>query len=101
MITSKQTSPLNLEDPNSVLTVPETEGVLIVQVVPDSPAAKGGLRRGDVIVKVDDTGVTNAEQLQDIVEASKIGQALQFEAIRGNQTEVLTVRPAELQDAGQ
>ena len=84
-----------------MLTVPETEGVLIVQVVPDSPAAKGGLRRGDVIVKIDDAAVTNAEQLQDVVEGSKIGQALKFEVIRGDQTKNLTVRPAELQEAAQ
>lgn len=89
------------EDPNSVLVVPETEGVLVVQVVPDSPAAKGGLRRGDVIVKIDDDTVTSAEQLQDIVEGSNIGQSLQFEVVRGEQTEIMTIRPAELQDAGQ
>lgn len=99
-LTVDQAKQIN-EDPNSVLTVPETEGVLIVQVVPDSPAAKGGLRRGDVIVKIDDTVITNAEQLQDIVESSNIGQALRFEVIRGEQTEVATVRPAELQDASQ
>lgn len=89
------------EDPNSVLIVPETEGVLIVQVVPDSPAAKGGLRRGDVIVKIDTAEVTSAEQLQDIVEGSKIGQSLRFEVIRGDQTEMVNVRPAELQEVNQ
>ncbi len=99
-LTVEQAKQFN-EDPNSVLTVPETEGVLIVQVVPDSPAAKGGLRRGDVIVKIDGEAVPNAEQLQDIVEGSKIGQGLRFEVIRGDQTESLTVRPGELQDAGQ
>ncbi|NEZ66718.1 PDZ domain-containing protein [Leptolyngbyaceae cyanobacterium CCMR0082] len=99
-LTVEQAKQIN-EDPNSVLTVPETEGVLIVQVVPDSPAAKGGLRRGDVIVKIDDAAVTNAEQLQDVVEGSKIGQALKFEVIRGDQTKNLTVRPAELQEAAQ
>lgn len=99
-LTVEQAKQIN-EDPNSLLTVPETEGVLIVQVVPDSPAAKGGLRRGDVIVKIDGDAVTSADQLQDIVEASKIGQGLRFEVIRGEQTETVTVRPAELQEAGQ
>ncbi|MBT9317620.1 HhoA/HhoB/HtrA family serine endopeptidase [Leptothoe spongobia] len=99
-LTVEQAKQFN-EDPNSVLTMPETEGVLIVQVVPDSPAAKGGLRRGDVIVKIDGEAVTTAEQLQDTVEGSKIGQGLRFEVIRGEQTESLTVRPAELQEVGQ
>lgn len=33
-------------DPNSLFTVPEVEGELVAQVVPNSPAAQGGLRRG-------------------------------------------------------
>ncbi|NEP62418.1 MAG: PDZ domain-containing protein, partial [Symploca sp. SIO2G7] len=96
-LTVEQAKQIN-GDPNSLLTVPETDGVLVMQVVPDSPAATGGLRRGDVIVEIDGEAVTNAEQLQDIVEGSKIGQGLRFEVIRGDQTQTLTVRPAELQD---
>ena len=99
-LTVEQAKQIN-GDPNSLLTVPETDGVLIMQVVPDSPAAKGGLRRGDVIVKIDGEAVTNGEQLQDTVEGSEIGQGLRFEVIRGEQTQTVTVRPAELQDAGQ
>lgn len=99
-LTVEQAKQIN-EDPNSILTVPETEGVLIVQVVPESPAAKGGLRRGDVIVKIDGEAIADAEQLQNTIEESNIGQALRFEVIRGEKTETLTVRPAELQEAGQ
>ncbi len=98
-LTVEQAKQIN-EDPNSLVTVPETEGVLVVQVVPNSPAAKGGLRRGDVIVKIDGEDVTSAEQLQDVVEGSKIGQGLRFEVIRGERTQTVTVRPAELQEAG-
>lgn len=99
-LTVDQAKEIN-DDPNSLLTVPETEGVLIMQVMPDSPAAKGGLRRGDVIVKIDGDAVTTAEQLQETVEGSKIGQRLRVEVIRGDQPQTLTVRPAELQDAAQ
>ncbi|MEO0870036.1 MAG: PDZ domain-containing protein, partial [Cyanobacteria bacterium J06642_11] len=97
-LTADQAKEIN-SDPNSLVTVPETDGVLIVQVVPESPAAKGGLRRGDVIVKIDGEAVTTAEQLQETVEDSNIGQGLKFEVKRGNKTQTLTVRPAELQDA--
>lgn len=87
------------DDPNSLLTVPEIEGVLIMKVVPDSPAASGGLRRGDVITAIDGQSITDAEQLQDQVETSKIGQSLRFKVRRGDRTQELTVRPQELQNA--
>uniref|UniRef100_B8HRF6 2-alkenal reductase n=1 Tax=Cyanothece sp. (strain PCC 7425 / ATCC 29141) TaxID=395961 RepID=B8HRF6_CYAP4 len=86
-------------DPNSPLTVPEINGVLVVQVMPNSPAATAGLRRGDVITQVEGQTITSAEQLQDIVEKSRIGQPLQMKVRRGNQSQQLTVKPGELQDA--
>lgn len=86
-------------DPNSPITVPEINGVLVVQVVPDSPAAAAGLRRADVITEIDGQSVTSAEKLQSLVESSRIGQALRFNVQRGQQTQQLTVRPGELRDA--
>jgi S1-C subfamily serine protease len=86
-------------DPNTVIIVPEINGVLVVQVMPNSPAAAAGLRRGDVIVQVDGNAITTAEQLQDLVEKSRINQPLRFTIQRGEQTQELTVRPGELQDA--
>jgi S1-C subfamily serine protease len=86
-------------DPNAPANLPETEGVLIVQVIPNSPAAAAGLRQGDVITRIGGRTVKTAEQLQDVVEKSKINQPLNITVQRGNQTQDLTVRPGELQDA--
>jgi S1-C subfamily serine protease len=86
-------------DPNTPFTVPEINGVLVVQVMPSSPAADAGLRRGDVIVEIDGKAVTTAEQLQVAVENSRIGQPLRFRVQRGEQILQLTVRSGELQDA--
>ena len=86
-------------DPNSMVVIPEIEGVLVMQVIPDSPAAQAGLRRGDVITKIEGDRVTEADQLQRIVEKSQIGKPLKFEVRRGNGTEAIVIRPGELQDA--
>ncbi|UBF27011.1 trypsin-like peptidase domain-containing protein [Kovacikia minuta CCNUW1] len=86
-------------DPNSPMTVPEIKGVLVVQVIPNSPAAKAGIRRGDVVTEVEGQAVTTAEQLQSAVERSKINQPLKFTLQRGEQTQELTVKPGELQSA--
>ncbi|MBE9218664.1 HhoA/HhoB/HtrA family serine endopeptidase [Dolichospermum flos-aquae] len=88
----------NNSDPNSMLTIPEVKGVLVLRVVPNSPAAIAGIRRGDVIVQIDNKAITGAEQLQSIVEDSTLGQALQVKIQRGNQTQILSVRTAELKD---
>lgn len=87
-------------DPNAPFPVPEVNGVLVVRVLTNSPAAEAGLRRGDVVVKIDGQAVTNAEQLQRIVENSGVGNTLQFEVQRGDRTQSLRVRTGELQRSG-
>ncbi|MBI1242053.1 HhoA/HhoB/HtrA family serine endopeptidase [Umezakia ovalisporum] len=88
----------NNTDPNSPIQIPEINGVLVMRVVPDSPAASAGMRRGDVIVQIDRESITSADQLQNLVENSRLGQLLQVRVQRGNQTQLLSVRTAELQD---
>ncbi len=89
----------NNKDPNSPLSIPEINGVLVVRVLPDTPAAAAGVRRGDVILQIDGKPVTTAEQLQNMVDNSRVGQVLQFKVQRGNQTQQLAVRTGELQNA--
>ncbi|MEH1832440.1 MAG: HhoA/HhoB/HtrA family serine endopeptidase [Nostoc sp.] len=89
----------NNTDPNSPIQIPEINGVFVMRVVPNSPAASAGIRRGDVIVQVDGKAITSAEQLQNVVEDSRLGQVLQVKVQRGNQTQQLSVRTAELQNA--
>ena len=89
----------NNSDPNSAFMVPEVNGVIVVRVLPNTPAAKAGLRRGDVITQVDTQAITTAEQLQTIVENSRLGQTLQVKVLRGDVTKQLPVQTAELKDA--
>ncbi|TVP62600.1 MAG: PDZ domain-containing protein [Nodularia sp. (in: Bacteria)] len=88
----------NNTDPNSPVQIPEINGVLVMRVVPNSPAASAGVRRGDVIVQLDREPVTSADKLQNLVENSRLGQLLQVKVQRGNQIQLLSIRTAELQD---
>ncbi|WOB43346.1 trypsin-like serine protease [Thermoleptolyngbya oregonensis NK1-22] len=90
----------NNEDPNATLILPEVNGALVMGIVPDSPAAKGGIRRGDVITQVNGQAITRADQLQTLVENSELGKPLQITVKRGDLTRTLSVRTAELQPAG-
>jgi len=88
----------NNKDPNSPIQLPEINGVLVMQVLPDTPAARGGIRRGDIITSINGQKVTSAEQLQRIVENSTVGQSLQVQVRRGNQNTTLSIQTAELED---
>lgn len=67
--------------------------------MPNSPAAKGGLRRGDVIIAVEGKKIETATELQKEVEQSEIGKPLSISVRRGEQTQQLSVLPQELQEA--
>ena len=86
----------NNDDPNAGVILPETEGVLVLRVLADTPAAAAGLRRGDVIVEIDSTATKTAEQLQQKIESTRVGQRLQVKVRRGDQTKRFAIETAAL-----
>ncbi len=87
----------NNSDPNAPLILPEIEGVLVVKVIPNTPAAEAGLRRGDVIVEIDGVPLKTADQLQRMVDQSGLGTSLGVKVQRGNQTRQIRVKTAQLE----
>ena len=86
------------QNPNSPIQVPEIRGVLVARVVPNSPAARAGIRVGDVITAIDGKSITTGEQLLNIVENSGVGQNLQLKVRRGTRTQQLSLRTADMKD---
>ena len=72
--------------------------VEIVQVVDESPAAKAGLRPGDLIVAVDREPVGGMTDLQRLMIGERIGMPVGFTVARDAQLFEITVTPAELED---
>lgn len=87
----------NNQDPNSPVTLPEIEGVLVVGVLPNTPAQKAGIRQGDVILDVNDRRVTDGSELQSMVEQAGINQTMTLKIQRGDRILNLTVRTAQLE----
>ena len=78
------------------LNLQADDGVLLVDIVPRSPASTAGLRIGDVIKTINNQPVTKIEEVQKLVENSKIGTKLPIEVERNGQIVQVGVQPAPL-----
>jgi Do/DeqQ family serine protease len=83
-------------DSQSEIKVQEDRGILVAQVLPNSPAAKAGLKIGDVIRRIDGVEVTKASQLQQKVDETNIGASMQLEVRRNGQNVTVAVQPGPL-----
>lgn len=70
------------------------KGVLLIDVVPRSPAATGGLKQGDVIQSINNQPVNKIEDVQKLVESSTIGTPLQIQVLRNGQVTQVAISPA-------
>lgn len=66
-------------------------GVEIVSVESNSPAAKAGLRAGDVVIEADGHPITKSEELNGTVRAAAAGSDLKLKIKRGSSTQDITV----------
>src|SRR5947209_3040706 len=70
--------------------------IQVAEVVAGSPAAKAGLRAGDLILDIDGGSATEAGDLQRLMLGDVIGRALPVRVLRADQVEELTATPVEL-----
>ncbi len=68
-----------------------TSGVVVLNVISGSPAAKAGLAQGDVIVSIDGTAVKSAVALRNMVQNAKAGQKMQITYYVGTSKRTTTV----------
>lgn len=76
--------------------VNQTTGVLIVRVAENSPAARAGLRPGDVLVSMNGNAVQNTEQVQKTIEGAQLNNPLPMTVQRNNRSLAVNVRPTQL-----
>jgi membrane-associated protease RseP (regulator of RpoE activity) len=72
----------------------DEQGVIVQEVVPDSPAAKAGFAQNDVIVKANDKKITDVYGVLQAVEAAK-DKEMKVEITRDGQSKTLAVTPTK------
>ena len=87
---------VNNRNPNALFEIPEVSGILIVQVLPDTPAQAAGLRRGDVIISANGKAIADGGELQNLVENIGLNQSIKLKVKRGDRVLELTVQTAQM-----
>jgi len=72
-----------------------TEGVVVVGVIPDSPAQSAGLRQGDIILQMDKKAVKDADALAERIKETEIGQEIELTVNRERTIMHITVKVGE------
>ncbi len=70
-------------------------GVLVVSLEPDGPAARAGVREGDILVECAGEPVSGADDLHRLLTVERIGRRLPIGVIRGTERLTLEVEPRE------
>jgi putative serine protease PepD len=79
----------------SLTTTGGRDGALIQEVAPDSPAAKAGIRPGDLVVTVDGKAIENYSEMVAAIRAHKPGDQVTLRVVRGGSETAITATLAQ------
>jgi len=78
------------------LNLKEESAVEVVNVAPDGPADRGGLKVGDIIISIDGHDTSNVDEIHRFLSEWPIGKPVTLSVIRGQERLDIPVRPDEL-----
>ncbi|TAK42405.1 MAG: Do family serine endopeptidase [Betaproteobacteria bacterium] len=77
--------------------LPGRDGAAIAQIQPDSPAAKAGLRTGDIVTAVNGRPVRGAAELRAQLGVIPVGESVEMRVQRGAEQRSIRARIGELE----
>jgi S1-C subfamily serine protease len=83
--------PVTLSPQAKELTGGQERGLLVVQVAEGGPAAAAGFLQGDILVKLDGSAVTNADDLQGLLGPNRVGSQVNASVVRGGELRDLSL----------
>ncbi len=66
-------------------------GVVVMDVEKDSPAEKGGLRKDDIIIRIDDRDIANSNEIRNLIGFTSPGTEVKLVVIRNGRERTLRV----------
>ncbi len=75
--------------------LPVDRGAIVVQVIPGTPAAKAGLKRGDIIIELDGKEIKSMDDLVSEVRKKRVGQSIELTIIRKKKKMKFTLKVEE------
>ena len=85
----------DIQDIDAVMKIrfnlPDTRGVIVSHVAPNSPAAGAGLRTGDVIRRFGETRIRDVQQFQSLIVGAQPGQRVQLTVFRNGRLHAVAV----------
>lgn len=69
------------------------QGVLVADIVPDSPASEAGLQPDDIILAIDSTPVRDADTFASVAESLDLDRTIRFEVVRKGQRGYVEYEP--------
>ena len=75
---------------------PNTRGVLVSRVRDPSPAARAGVQRGDLLLRMDGQAIESARDFFERLERATVGQELSLSLLREGQPRAIAVRAEEI-----
>ena len=82
--------------PRAATAVGRDDGVEIMEVVDGSPAARAGIRSGDLIVELDGVPIADARDLQRLMVGDVIGRSVNALVWRDGELRTFEIHPVEL-----
>ncbi|UCD05675.1 MAG: Do family serine endopeptidase [candidate division WOR-3 bacterium] len=84
------------EDLKEAMDLPTLDGVLISEVLKDTPANRAGIKAGDVITEFDGKKVKDMASFRIMVASTEIGRSVKVKVIRSKKAKELTVKIGEM-----
>jgi S1-C subfamily serine protease len=75
--------------------VSQDSAVMVGTIEPDSPAARAGIKVGDVLLGIDGTTIAGADDLVRALTGDTIGREVKLDVLRGTERLTLAMMPQE------